>query len=344
MAAAARPLGDEPPQLFGEVLNDDELRRARCRLAFVDHNEVLAVRRDVIAGSSSRVEGLFEQEPRLSQPRCVVQVDVDRHHLAAIAVEQLSALGVPDRIGATFGRDLPFGAGIVKRSQIDLGPARLIGLMGSFGPQQVITTQADGVRSVYATDLDGDGAADALSASWIDHKIAWYENQILTDCNGNGIPDDCDIATGTSTDFNGNGIPDECECMTENYCITTPNSTGLFARISSDGLPRLSVNAFSLTANGLPPSQFGVFFFGPLQVEIPFGDGFRCVGGQLTRLDPPVQFDPSGLVQRQLDFTQSPLSGFLAGDTTNFQLWYRDPQPVGFGFNLTNALEVTLCP
>ena len=31
------------------------------------------------------------------------------------------------------------------------------------------------------------------------------------DCNGNGIPDDCDIALGFSEDLNGNGIPDECE-------------------------------------------------------------------------------------------------------------------------------------
>ena len=57
-----------------------------------------------------------------------------------------------------------------------------------------------------------------------------------------------------------------------------------------------------------------------------------------------MQFDPRGLGQRPLDVTQTPLYCFLAGDTTNFQLWYRDPQPVGFGFNLTNALEVTLCP
>jgi predicted RNA methylase len=46
-----------------------------------------------------------------------------------------------------------------------------------FGAQQVITTAADGARSVYAVDLDGDGDADVLSASDLDNKIAWYENQ-----------------------------------------------------------------------------------------------------------------------------------------------------------------------
>jgi hypothetical protein len=45
-----------------------------------------------------------------------------------------------------------------------------------FGGQEVISTAADGAFSVYATDLDGDGDADVLSASLGDDKIAWYEN------------------------------------------------------------------------------------------------------------------------------------------------------------------------
>ena len=38
-----------------------------------------------------------------------------------------------------------------------------------------ISTLADAARSVYATDVDGDGDMDVLSASYSD-KIAWYEN------------------------------------------------------------------------------------------------------------------------------------------------------------------------
>lgn len=30
------------------------------------------------------------------------------------------------------------------------------------------------------------------------------------DCNENGVPDECDIASGLSRDFNGDGVPDEC--------------------------------------------------------------------------------------------------------------------------------------
>ncbi len=48
--------------------------------------------------------------------------------------------------------------------------------LGTFGAQKVISTAASYATSVYATDLDGDGDADVLSASWNDNKIAWYEN------------------------------------------------------------------------------------------------------------------------------------------------------------------------
>ena len=76
----------------------------------------------------------------------------------------------------------------------------------------MITTSADGAQSVHATDLDGDGDADVLSALQEDDTIAWYENLMgLIDCNGNGLADSEDLATGTSQDCNDNGIPDECD-------------------------------------------------------------------------------------------------------------------------------------
>jgi hypothetical protein len=55
---------------------------------------------------------------------------------------------------------------------------RLDEASADFGPQQVITTAADGALSVFAVDLDGDGDPDALSASGHDDKIAWYENRL----------------------------------------------------------------------------------------------------------------------------------------------------------------------
>ncbi len=48
--------------------------------------------------------------------------------------------------------------------------------LGNFGQQNIISLQADGPMSVYAADLDGDGFKDAMSASIVDYKVAWYKN------------------------------------------------------------------------------------------------------------------------------------------------------------------------
>ncbi|MBV21422.1 MAG: hypothetical protein CMJ61_04575, partial [Planctomycetaceae bacterium] len=51
----------------------------------------------------------------------------------------------------------------------------------------------------------------------------------------------------------------------------------------------------------------------------------------------------AGQAALSLDLS-SPGSPFHAGETWNFQFWYRDPQGGGWGYNLSNGLEVTFCP
>src|SRR5687767_3960739 len=36
---------------------------------------------------------------------------------------------------------------------------------------------------------------------------------LAADCNGNGVSDDSDIASGTSDDCGADGVPDECEAL-----------------------------------------------------------------------------------------------------------------------------------
>ena len=50
-----------------------------------------------------------------------------------------------------------------------------------------IDTNADGAKSVYVADMDGDGDLDIVSASSADDTIAWYETEgaaALTDVTG----------------------------------------------------------------------------------------------------------------------------------------------------------------
>ena len=65
---------------------------------------------------------------------------------------------------------------------------------------RTITTGADRARSVYAADVDGDGDLDALSASFDDDTIAWYEN---ADLDSDGVPDASWTARPITTSADG---------------------------------------------------------------------------------------------------------------------------------------------
>ncbi len=82
-----------------------------------------------------------------------------------------------------------------------------------FGSQQVISTDADGARSVFAVDLDGDGDADVLSASFRDNKIAWYDNRLSEPEEDFGPQEVISLNVDSptfvyATDLNGDGYAD----------------------------------------------------------------------------------------------------------------------------------------
>ena len=59
------------------------------------------------------------------------------------------------------------------------------------------------------------------------------------DCNGNGVPDECDVALGRSLDIDGNGVPDECEnlCpwdLSGNGSVDVPDLLALLAAWASN--------------------------------------------------------------------------------------------------------------
>jgi hypothetical protein len=96
-----------------------------------------------------------------------------------------------------------------------------------FGPQQVISTLAEGARSVFAVDLDGDGDPDVLSASGSDVELAWYENR-LDEASADFGPQQvvstlADYPKSVfAADLDGDGDPDVLSTSQNHWC-TTPN-------------------------------------------------------------------------------------------------------------------------
>ena len=135
------------------------------------------------------------------------------------------------------------------------------------------------------------------------------------------------------------------------YCVGAPNSVGPGARMGVTGPTSLVIDQMTLRAYGMPPGQFSVFCYGPDVDQVPVGDGFLCIGAGakgIFRLLPPILVDGSGTVSRAVDIGAPPLGSgagqVLAGETWNFQSWYRDPKgPGGSGSNFTDAMAVTFC-
>ncbi|MFT4538949.1 MAG: hypothetical protein ACI841_000466 [Planctomycetota bacterium] len=133
---------------------------------------------------------------------------------------------------------------------------------------------------------------------------------------------------------------------TASFCTSSPNSAGAGALMDWSGSTSIAGNDLTLEVNGASASQFGIFYYGPNQVSIPFGDGFRCVGGGTYRL-PVLSTDASGFGTYTMDYTNppKPSAQISSGDLWNFQFWYRDPQqPGGSGYNLSDGLQISFCP
>jgi len=127
------------------------------------------------------------------------------------------------------------------------------------------------------------------------------------------------------------------------YCHPpTPNSAGTISTLSASGSPVASDNELALRAIGVAPNQFGYFVMGDQQgLTLPPGSsGTLCVvGGTFVRFAAGIQ--SSGMAGELNDSigTQGLPGGLglFAGETWNFQAWYRD----GGTSNFSDALSVT---
>jgi hypothetical protein len=128
------------------------------------------------------------------------------------------------------------------------------------------------------------------------------------------------------------------------YCTSNSNSTGAAAQMTPSGSPSLFEADLNLGVSLLPHNVFGLYFYGPNQATIPFGNGVRCVDGSLKRF-PVVSTGPLGSVNQWISNATLPASGPVSvGDTRNFQFWFRDVAGGGAAFNTSSAVSVLFTP
>jgi hypothetical protein len=122
------------------------------------------------------------------------------------------------------------------------------------------------------------------------------------------------------------------------------NSQGAGSRLVGTGSNLVDGLPLRLMAQYLPFNQPGLFFqatnFVAGGAGTAFGDGLRCCGGNVVRLE-IANSGNTGFVLTTVDIASA--GGVQPGDTRCYQYWYRDPNsgPCGSSYNLSNAYEVT---
>jgi len=300
-------------------------------------------------------DGVYE---RASEPYAWLEENVD---MLIFSVRRGSpVIGRPDSI---FG--IPICEGDLLVPPVGDGLSLTGG--GGNAPGIFVAAESMGLRG----GRDGKSAGDDLGG-------ADTSEDPIIDCNENGSEDAEDISNGTSDDFNANGVPDECEefvqfCSGQDLpsalgcqcpcgnCDTVSgdlagcgngNNSSWNAGASLIGTGTTSVTAtgadmFMLEGNSLVPGQPGLYFQGNNAVNSgqgnQFGDGLRCAGGSVIRLQVRTA-DSAGRSETTADLILK--GGVVSGDLRRYQLWYRDPatSPCGALFNLTNGVQVLFTP
>lgn len=183
--------------------------------------------------------------------------------------------------------------------------------------------QSFGQELAGGPDLDGDGAPDLLVAT-----------PTYLDSNGSAVGEDYD--PGRVVRYSLRDLAADATIA----CTSTINSTGWFGRIWYEGSLSVAEDDLDLVAWDVVVQNFGVFFHGPNPIQVPFGDGFRCVASPVVRLGVVLTTD-AGIAWSPL-----PLSapGVQPGTPLYVQYWYRDPSAGSSGFNLSDAMVLSLVP
>lgn len=193
----------------------------------------------------------------------------------------------------------------------------------SFGPQQTYTTNQEELTAASAA-LDG----ELLHTVWSDGRHGGLNTEIYYRREG---------STGQ---------------LGVSFCGPAgSNSTGAPASMAAAGSALVADNDVLLMAEGLPAGMFGFFLGSQTQGFIPNAGGSAgnlCLTGLVARYNRSGEIlfsGSSGTIDLQIDLTNTPhpmgVVSVLAGETWNFQAWFRD-SVTGFATsNFTDGLSIS---
>jgi hypothetical protein len=151
----------------------------------------------------------------------------------------------------------------------------------------------------------------------------------------------------------GDGTGTACPCGNSgaagNGCANSVNANG--GSLGATGTASIAADTLVLNGAGMPNGS-ALYFQGTVRVAGgaggTFGDGLRCAGGSVIRLNAPIT-NVAGMSQYPGvgDPSISVRGSDAAGDVRDYQCWYRSADPMfctPSTFNLTNGVEVTWLP
>ncbi len=121
------------------------------------------------------------------------------------------------------------------------------------------------------------------------------------------------------------------------YCVSWPNVSGTSAVISAIGSSVSSSQNVTLHVAAANPNVPGLFLLGAAPIQVPLGNGTRCVGVPFSRLLITTT-DATGAAMSVLDFNAAYGALLLPGSTAYGQFWYRD----GGSSNLSNGVRLDM--
>ncbi len=241
---------------------------------------------------------------------------------------------------------------------------------GSFGAPTNFAAGGFDAGDVLTGDFDLDGVLDVAVALESNASVA-----TLRGLGGGALAAPALFATGAQpstlvgADLDGNGSLDLGLTLRQapnvhiflndasgpgtpwaNYCTALANSSGAAATMSASGSGSVAANDLVVVSSSMPQNTVGYFLPSRTQrfVPMPAGSsGNLCLGGAIGRYSNSVLASGvAGEISLSINLAQMPTpTGFVtavAGETWNFQSWFRDALLGSPTSNFSDGLAVSL--